>query len=212
MFAVRPVCNCFEGKLAVWITKFPFFIRLRSLVGKGFPPPEEFPALIAKNLAVRMPDGWVHEYLRRGQALVLIDGVDELPIQDRGDFFAALKAIVQTFPQAIYIITSQPSGLKSTKGSVWEEWEEWVDTQKFKNLTLEPMTAANVEAFVTRWHGALSQARSGNPFLSNLLLNLKQTPEQTAEKLNRQLQQRPELMRLASTPLFCAMISDTDYY
>ena len=204
--AVRAASMKFEGHLEAWNIKIPFFIRLRSLVGEDFPAPEKFPALIAENIADRMPDGWVHKYLDRGQALVVIDGVDELPRNAREVFFKALQRLVRDFPQATYIVTSRPSGLKSEEGGIWEEWEAWVGIQKFKNLTLEPMTAANVEIFVTRWHGALSQARSGNPFLNNLLLNLNQSPEQTAEKLNRRLQQRPELMRLASTPLLCAMI------
>ncbi|MEA5462582.1 NACHT domain-containing protein [Leptothoe sp. PORK10 BA2] len=204
--AVRAASMEFEGHLEAWNIKIPFFIRLRSLVGEDFPAPEQFPALIAKNIAAQMPDNWVHKYLERGQALVLIDGVDELPRKTREVFFKALQTLVRDFPQATYIVTSRPSGLKSEEGGVWEEWEDWVGNQKFKNLTLEPMTAANVEAFVNRWHAAFSQARSDNSFVSNLLSNLSQSPEQTAEKLNRQLQQRPELMRLASTPLLCAMI------
>lgn len=96
--AVRAASQSFEGQLIAWNTKIPFFIRLRSLVGAEFPPPERFPALIAKNIATQMPDGWVHKYLDRGQALVLIDGVDELPKQAREGFFEALKALVRDFP------------------------------------------------------------------------------------------------------------------
>ncbi|NEQ54350.1 MAG: NACHT domain-containing protein, partial [Leptolyngbya sp. SIO3F4] len=199
--AVRAASMSFEGNLAAWNTKIPFFIRLRNLVRKEFPAPEQFPVLIAKNIAAQMPDDWVHKYLTRGQALVLIDGVDELPRQAREEFFESLKDLVDTFRQATYIVTSRPSGLKSRDGGVWEEWEEWVSDEKFKNLTLEPMTAANVEEFVTRWHAALPQAQSSDPLSSPY-----QDSEQTVQNLNRQLKQRPELMRLASTPLLCAMI------
>ncbi|MEM8643159.1 MAG: NACHT domain-containing protein, partial [Cyanobacteria bacterium P01_G01_bin.54] len=195
--AVRAASRSFEGKLAAWNTKIPFFIRLRSLVGEAFPTPEQFPALIARNIAARMPDLWVHKYLNRGQALVLIDGVDELPRQAREDFFEALKDLVRDFPQATYIVTSRPSGLKIAEGDVWQGWKDWVSAQDFKELTLEPMTTVNVEAFVTRWHAALPPAQPGDPHPD---------PEQTAQNLNRQLQQRPELMRLAATPLLCAMI------
>ncbi|PSN14916.1 hypothetical protein C7293_09530 [filamentous cyanobacterium CCT1] len=196
--AVRAASQSFEGKLITWNAKIPFFIRLRSLIGAEFPPPEKFPALIAKNIATQMPEGWVHRYLDRGQALVLIDGVDELPRQAREDFFEALKALVRDFPYATYVVTSRPSGLKSADGDVWQVWEDWVANHDFKNLTLEPMTPPKVEAFVTRWHAALPSAQAS--------INLEQSPEQTAQKLIRQLRQRPELQRLASTPLLCAMI------
>ncbi|MEM7795021.1 MAG: leucine-rich repeat domain-containing protein [Cyanobacteria bacterium P01_C01_bin.118] len=199
--AVRAASMSFEENLAAWNTKIPFFIRLRSLVGKEFPAPEQFPALIAKNIAAQMPDNWVHKYLARGQALVLIDGVDELPRNARGEFFEALKDLVADFPQATYIVTSRPSGLKSKEGGAWDEWEAWVSNEEFKNLTLEPMTATNVEEFVTRWHAALPKAQPGDPLSSPY-----QDSEQTVQNLNRQLKQRPELMRLASMPLLCAMI------
>ncbi|MGF1536991.1 MAG: NACHT domain-containing protein [Elainellaceae cyanobacterium] len=195
--AVRAGTQSFEEKLIAWNAKIPFFIRLRDLVGKEFPSPEAFPALIAKNIAAWMPDGWVHKYLDRGQALVLIDGVDELPKKDRESFFDALQDLVRDFPQATYIVTSRPSGLKSVEGGAWEDWEDWVSAQEFQTLMLEPMTPLKVKAFVAQWHRALPAPEPGDPCPE---------PEQAAQKLIRQLQQRPELQRLASTPLLCAMI------
>jgi Leucine-rich repeat (LRR) protein len=196
--AVRAATQSFPDKLQHWNYKIPFFIRLRSLVNGKFPTPEIFPALIARNFAATMPSNWVHRYLKRGQALVLIDGVDELPRQERQEFFEALKDLVHDFSEATYIVTSRPSGLKNLQGEVWQEWEDWVETQGFVNLTLEPMSATNVEKFVTRWHAALSSDESSSTPLEN--------SAQTAENLNRQLRQRSELLRLASTPLLCAMI------
>ena len=196
--AVKAAKQSFEGKLADWNSKIPFFIRLRNLVGGQFPTPEKFPVMVAPNFAAVMPEGWVHKYLNRGQALVLIDGVDELPRQERGDFLKALKALVRDFPNATYVVTSRPSGLKSMQNAVWQAWENWVSTQKFVTLTLEPMNAANVEEFVTRWHNALP---TGDP-----ASRLDRDPAQSAQNLNRQLRQRPELQRLAATPLLCSMI------
>ena len=144
-----------------------------------------------------MPPDWVHRYLNRGQALILIDGVDELPRQKRQDFFEALKDLVCDFSEATYIVTSRPSGLKNLQGEEWQEWEEWVEAQKFVNLTLEPMSSSNIEEFVTRRHHSLKQEKSGM---------LPEDPTITAENLKRQLRQRTELRRLASTPLLCAMI------
>ena len=63
------------------------------------------------------------------------------------------------------------------------------------------MTPVNVAAFVTRWHGALPPSQPNDSALLQ-----SQSPGETAKKLNLQLQQRPELMRLAATPLLCAMI------
>lgn len=196
--AVRAANQNFPEELHHWNCKIPFFIRLRGLVEKGFPAPEQFPEPIARNFAATMPPDWVHGYLDRGQALVLIDGVDELPRGERQDFFEALKDLVRDFSQATYIVTSRPSGLKDAGGEAWTEWEDWVQGERFVNLTLEPMSAANVDEFVRRWHSALPG--------DELSCNPPKDPTQTAENLQRQLRQRSELRRLASTPLLCAMI------
>lgn len=156
--AVRAAKQDFPPRLAYWNWKIPFFIRLRTLVDKGFPTPEDFPRLIAPNHTDIMPKGWVHQSLTRGQALVLIDGVDELPRQQRQDFLKNLKDLVADFPEACYVVTSRPSGLKNEQGEAWDEWEAWTQEEKFANLMLEPMNTANVEQFITLWHGALATA------------------------------------------------------
>ncbi|NMF56773.1 leucine-rich repeat domain-containing protein [Pseudanabaena yagii] len=202
--AVRAATQTFPENLHHWNCKIPFFIRLRDLVDEKvsvsgevakleFPTPEEFTKFIAKNYADEMPKSWVHQYLKRGQALVLIDGVDELPRLQRQDFFEALKDLVSDFEEATFIVTSRPSGLKNMQGDEWEEWEEWVRSNGFATWTLEPMSIANIEEFVKRWHESLSPHRDED--LTQLATNLK-----------TQLRQRPELRRLAATPLLCAMI------
>ncbi|NEP14492.1 MAG: NACHT domain-containing protein [Symploca sp. SIO2C1] len=196
--AVRAASQSFPPALHHWNYKIPFFIRLRSLVGEQFPTPEQFPALIARNFAATMPSDWVHRYLNYGQALILIDGVDELPRQERQDFFEALKDLVRDFSQVTYIVTSRPSGLKNLQGEQWQEWEDWVKGQGFVNLTLEPMSRTNVEQFIERWHSALPSDETTN--------SQPEAPTQIAENLKRQLRQRRELRQLASTPLLCAMI------
>jgi adenylate kinase family enzyme len=202
--AVRAATQTFPENLHHWNCKIPFFIRLRDLVDEKifvsgevakleFPRPEEFTKFIAKNYADEMPKSWVHQYLKRGQALVLIDGVDELPRRQREDFFESLKDLVSDFKDATFIVTSRPSGLKDRQGEEWQEWEEWVKENNFATWTLEPMSIANIEEFVKRWHDALQPY--DNEDLSQRATNLK-----------NQLHQRPELRRLAATPLLCAMI------
>lgn len=130
--AVRAGKQDFPPTLASWNRLIPFFIRLRSLVNKGFPTPEEFPKLIARNIADTMPKGWVHQCLDAGYALVLIDGVDELPRNQRQDFFDALADLMADFPYARYIVTSRPAGLKNSQGEAWQEWETWTEQVEFE--------------------------------------------------------------------------------
>jgi hypothetical protein len=196
--AVRAAKQDFTDVLAHCNAKIPFFIRLRTLVDKGFPTPEEFPKLIAPNHADTMPKGWVNRCLKKGQALVLIDGVDELPQQKRQDFLEALKDLVADFPDACYVVTSRPAGLKDSQGDVWQEWEDWAQREQFSNLTLEPMSAANIQEFIIQWHDALAAAQLPEDKQRDL--------NSMARNLQQLLEQRPELQRLATNPLLCAMI------
>ncbi len=196
--AVRAAKQDFTDALIHCNGLVPFFIRLRTLVDKGFPTPEEFPKLIAPNHADTMPKGWVHRCLDRGQALVLIDGVDELPRHQRQDFLKALKGLVADFPDACYIVTSRPTGLKNSQGDVWQEWEDWAQREQFSHLTLEPMSPANMEKFIIQWHQALAAAQLPEDRQRDL--------NSMARNLQRLLEQRPELQRLATNPLLCAMI------
>ncbi|MBH8574505.1 NACHT domain-containing protein [Nostocaceae cyanobacterium CENA369] len=196
--AVRAAKQDFPPALESWNRMIPFFIRLRSLVDKDFPTPEEFPKLIARNIAETMPKGWVHQCLKAGYALVLIDGVDELPRNQRQDFLDALTCLVADFPYARYVVTSRPAGLKDGQGEKWQEWETWTEQAEFLNLSLQSMSPTDIEQFITQWHEALAAAYRPEDVQINL--------QNKATDLKRLLRQRPELRRLATTPLLCAMI------
>lgn len=196
--AVRAAKQDFPPVLESWNRLIPFFIRLRSLVDKDFPTPEEFPKLIARNIAETMPKGWAHQCLKAGYALVLIDGVDELPRNQRQDFLDALACLVADFPYARYVVTSRPAGLKDGQGEKWQEWENWTEQAEFLNLSLQPMSPTDIEQFITQWHEALAAACRPEDGQINL--------QSKATDLKRLLRQRPELRRLATTPLLCAMI------
>ena len=184
------------GVLAPWNELVPFFIRLHRHVNCSFPSTSQFCEDFVHTFAV--PSDWIEKQLDSGKALVLIDGVDELPRTQRTDLLKKLRALVRDFPNAIYIITSRPGGLKTIEGNTWNEWERWTVEAKFKNLILEPMSIADMDLFVQQWHAALAQEQrreDRNPDLAA-----------TAANLQRLLSRRPELRRLATTPLLCGMI------
>ncbi|MBV9257923.1 MAG: NACHT domain-containing protein, partial [Ktedonobacteraceae bacterium] len=112
--AVQAASQCFPQELASWNGLVPFFIRLRQHVRMEsqsepiWPAPEAFPALIAPAIAGAMPPGWVHRQLLDGRAVVLIDGIDEVPVSLRPGVYTWLDDLVTTYPQARFTITSRP--------------------------------------------------------------------------------------------------------
>lgn len=193
--AVRSASHDFPVQLSHWNKTIPFFIRLRERVNKDFPNPEEFPGLIASSVAGQMPHGWVHEQLDNGRAVVLIDGVDELPSTQRPAMLEHLRQLVSNYQHSRYLITSRPAALKA---ELWPEWQEWIKQEGFVETSLQPMSQSHIENFIDQWHEALAKTMDEEEELNVL----KPLPG----NLKRQLRQRPPLRRLADNPLLCAMI------
>ncbi len=193
--AVRSASHDFPAQLSHWNKTIPLFIRLRERVNKDFPAPEEFPGLIAPSVAGGMPRGWVHEQLLNGRAVVLIDGVDELPSTQRPAMLEHLQQLVSNYPHARYIVTSRPAAVKE---ELWPEWKEWIKQESFVETRLQAMSQSHIENFIEQWHEALAKTMTDEEERNAL----KPLPE----NLKRQLRQRPPLRRLADNPLLCAMI------
>lgn len=193
--AVRSASHDFPAQLSHWNQTIPFFIRLRERVNKDFPKPEEFPGLIAPTVAGGMPHGWAHEQLLNGRAVVLIDGVDELPSTQRPAMLEHLQQLVSNYPHARYIVTSRPAAVKE---ELWPEWKEWIKQESFVETRLQAMSQSHIENFIEQWHEALAKTMTDEDERNAL----KPLPD----NLKRQLRQRPALRKLADNPLLCAMI------
>ena len=105
--AVRSARSDFTGDLAHLNGCIPFFVRLREYVGNPLPQPEDFVTSMAPMLAGEMPLGWVRSQLRSGSALLLIDGVDELPGNEREKVVIWLQDLIELFPKIRYVITAR---------------------------------------------------------------------------------------------------------
>ena len=144
--AVRSALGDFSGPLEGWAGTVPFFIPLRQYAGGALPAPEEFPLAVGRNLTHEMPPGWVHGLLRAGRALVLVDGVDELPERQRDQVRAWLGGLVSDFGVSRYVITSRPTAIR----------EGWLAGLEFTEAELQPMSAADVREFVRQWHKSMA--------------------------------------------------------
>ena len=186
--AVRAARRDFPGRLANWNDAVPFLIRLRRYVGKELPPPEGFLSEIGRHIAAGMPGGWVHQLLRDGRALILVDGVDELPEPQRRPARDWLAELVDTFPEARYVVTSRPGAAAS----------KWLGRQGFDAAEVQPMSSSDVREFVRHWHAAFRDEPAGQERHAELA--------DCERKLLDALDARRHLRLLATSPLLCAMI------
>jgi NACHT domain len=186
--AVRCATASCEGSLESLNNYIPFVIRLRQLPEKALPRPEEFPALVASTIADTMPPGWVHNILRQGIGLILIDGVDEVVEDRRSDVREWVKDLVVEFVNCRFLVTSRPSAIRAS----------WLSSEGFTEAELLPMQPKDVESFIDAWHVAVGQEETDEDRKVNL-------PD-LANSLKQRLRTDSPLRELAATPLICAMI------
>lgn len=158
----------------------PYVLPMRTLSRHGgpLPTPEEFLAAVGCMLAGEQPRGWVSRVLRDRRGLVLVDGIDEIPETERARAREWLTELITAYPGNRWLVTSRPSAVR----------QNWLADERFAELTLSPMNRTEVGAFITRWHRA---ADAG---------------DQLRDQLTDSLRTKPDLARLTTNPLLCALI------
>lgn len=186
--AVQCARRNFLGRLEPWNRMAPFFIPLRRHATGPLPSPEFFLDEVGRNIAAEMPPGWVHKQLRSGQAIVLIDGVDELADDRREEARTWLRNLVADFPRARYVVTSRPAAAPPT----------WLDRDKFTVAELEPMSRADVPVFIGRWHDAMRDQCTRPTERADL--------DECEQQLKKAFGEHRHLRQLAGYPLLCVLL------
>ncbi|MFF8709840.1 NACHT domain-containing protein [Streptomyces sp. NPDC015184] len=164
----------------------PFVVPLRTLRAEGgtFPSPAQLPDA-ARLVVDRAPEGWVGRVLESGRALLLVDGLDEVPGEDREQAHQWLSRLLDRYPDIRCVATVRPLAVEPG----------WLGSQDFEELRLLPMGDRDIESFVAAWHRAARLDDDDHETLGALERDLVQ-----------QFAQNPALRDLARTPLLCAVI------
>lgn len=156
--------------------RIPYVLPLRTLIRTGqLPSPEAF--LTATACPHTPPEGWTERVLTAGRALVLVDGLDEIPSADRNGTRDWLQSLIRAFPGNRWLLTSRPTAIRP----------DWLSSEGFHELTLVPMRRSEVKTFVERWHTAARAPEYEGPLLDSL-------------------RTKRDLARLATNPLMCGLI------
>ncbi|MFE5964293.1 NACHT domain-containing protein [Streptomyces sp. NPDC056463] len=163
----------------------PFVVPLRTLRshGSAFPTPSELPR-VAGLMVDPAPDGWAGRVLAAGRALLLVDGLDEVPQEDREAAHAWLSGLLARYPRTRCVATVRPLAVGPG----------WLDAEGFEELTLLPMRDRDIQEFVTAWHDA-ARLDGDAAYLTAL-----------ERDLVAQFRHSPVLADLARTPLLCAVV------
>ncbi|MFF1476536.1 NACHT domain-containing protein [Streptomyces sp. NPDC058301] len=164
----------------------PFVVPLRTLRAQGgvYPVPSELP--YAARLVVDVaPAGWAARVLKSGRAMLLVDGLDEVPQDDREEAHRWLSNLLECYPRVRCVVTVRPLAVEPG----------WLRRARFEELRLLPMRDEDIQAFVAAWHCAA---------------RLDSDPHEPLDELERdlahQFRTNATLAALARTPLLCAVI------
>jgi hypothetical protein len=139
---------------------------------------------------LKLPPNWIAGLLSRGEALVMFDGFDEVPLDRRSAVSAWINRQMWNFPKAIFMITSRPDARADYE-------------QPFPNalLWLQKFSEAQQQKFIRQWYGAqeIKDFRRNTP-------EVKDRIEKRSNSLIQELQDRPDLADLSSNPLLLNMM------
>ncbi|MER7989645.1 NACHT domain-containing protein [Streptomyces noursei] len=167
--------------------RIPFVLPLRTLTraGAALPTPDRFLAATGSPVSGGQPPGWADRVLTSGRALLLVDGLDEIPDREREATRRWLRDLLDAFPGNLWLVTTRPSAVR----------DDWLAPDGFDELALSPMSRDEVAAFIARWHAA---ARHDTEDTDPL--------DAYEESLLVSVRTKPDLGRLATNPLMCGLI------
>ncbi|MEV6649510.1 NACHT domain-containing protein [Streptomyces sp. NPDC051219] len=179
----------FGQDLDAWNLCVPFVLRLRSFNSPdALPMPEDFLRAARVPLHGSAPAGWAEDLLSSGRALVLVDGVDEVPQRLRNRTEAWLRSLITAFPKARYVVTTRPSAVP----------EEWLAGLGFGAHSLLPMERDDIRAFIAHWHDTARR--------ESLSTTERERLDTYEKALTHAVTTRRDLGRIATNPLMCALL------
>lgn len=190
--AINAARETFTNQLTEWNGCVPFLVELRDFAGKPLPRGDDLLRQPSSPPSGPIPEEWVHRQFVSGQALLLVDGVDELTSQQRDKVRTWLRDLLTRYPSVRVVVTSRPTAVTP----------KWLLRERFRSIVLEPMNPADIQVFLRRWHQALLVSLHHRDLLP---CHPEDVPEHERALLS-QLQARAHLRALARNPLLCAML------
>ncbi|GAB2828260.1 NACHT domain-containing protein [Streptomyces daliensis] len=166
--------------------RIPLVLPVRRFAREGFPAPDDFLTAVRHPLAHEAPEGWAVRVLAEERGLLLVDGIDEAPEDQRPHLRDQLRRLLRIYSGNVCLVTSRPPAVDA----------DWLADEGFSELTLAPMNRDQVAAFITAWHTA-ARTDEGKDHAS------------LDAYMDRLLQTIPlyrELRVLATNPLMCGLI------
>ena len=181
-----------------WSRRIPFLFRLRDCAINSeyrpgqVPHPSEFLRLYDKTNPLPNEE-WVEQQLEAG-ALVLIDGIDEIPPDAREEeLLSSLESLNEKYPNCYFIVTSRPAAISE------DFLRDGTSKFSYERAALRDVGREDARRLIRNWHEAV--ARQATLF--------KENPDEIrakADEVTEKVFGQPRLRQLTGNPLLCAML------
>jgi hypothetical protein len=139
------------------------------------------------------PPNWAKDLLKQGRGLVMFDGFDEVPLAERPVVAKWLTEQMQQYAKSVFVVTSRPKAYKEQTGAnrLVMKVPLWV----------QPFDPKQRRDFVQSWYLAQEKLRTRKD-----TSEVKSVAANAAQELIAQIEQTPELVKMAKNPLLLTMI------
>ncbi|MGD1863258.1 MAG: GUN4 domain-containing protein [Phormidesmis sp.] len=141
-----------------------------------------------------LPPNWATDLLQRGRALVMFDGFDEVPRQERPAVAKWLNEQMRQYGRSVFVVTSRPKAYK--------EQDSADRLSLAMPMWVQPFDDAQRRRFVESWYLCQEKlkTRRDTP-------EVKKVAAAAASELLAQIENEQELKDLAKNPLLLNMIA-----
>jgi len=130
----------------------------------------------------------LEQHLGDGTALLLLDGLDEVPLVD--DVLERIKAMIADLPNAYRNTTI----LVTCRVLSYQDDRWQLNSKEWTSFELDKLNEAQIDGFIQAWHSQLA------------VVNAVTNPEALNVKLSQAVR-RPDLIRLAQNPLLLTVMA-----
>jgi hypothetical protein len=182
-----------------WKGGVPFFIPLRRLdkQDNGSPNIQKLVSytLDPKVWALTQPVNWLHRVLNEKRGVLLIDGVDELPVELRPNFWKWVGDFLERYEgNRIYITSRQFPDTGTGDKSLWNP------PASFASAELQEMSDSDIAQLIQNWHNAILHSETDPQEKLQLEVARDILPTKLLEPVNRRVRE------LCRSPLLCSLV------
>ena len=168
----------------------PVLIRARQLDPANLPGPDDLLRVAEGRVLASARPGFLRRQLEAGKVFLLIDGLDEVVVDKRGDLMRWISDFIEIYPKSRYVISSRPAGYQS----------DVFQRLGFSEVMLCEFNVDQIREYVHRWTKAVEMAEGATPE------EAEQASYRYTAVLVKRAERNPYVRRIATNPLMLSTL------